>query len=656
MVVALNPFLKRVKQMYKIIETTQHIAYDYLQEFGFSDEQILPLIDQAKIDLKNELDRLNTHFNNKETDLNQINSSLHTLKGIFANLGNLNISDKLGEIRSNVDTNSYLQDIKELLFNDLKEKPLDIDTLNQNNLKILYVEDDEMVRFSTKEILEVFFQTGVDVAVNGEDGLKKYETFYQQTALYYDIVITDINMPKMNGIEMIKAILKLNELQDIIVISAHNDASYLLELINIGISNFLLKPIKIDIFKHILTRTMQKVQNEKTIKKFNNDIQKMNIDLQQAKLEAEAASNSKSKFLANMSHEIRTPLNAITGFISILNDIEDDPKKLEYLKIIRNSSDSLLEIINDILDISKIESGKLDINPINFNPYDDLISVAELFQAKAAEKGVVLKIIYNNNMPNFLFSDSLRIKQILSNLLSNAIKFTPEGLNVKCIVWYAKGKLNIKVKDYGIGIPHDKQESIFHSFTQAQNSTEREYGGTGLGLTISAKLTEMLNGTLVLKSQEDKGSVFSLSIPMKLGEKPAKESSKETTTKLPIGLHILLVEDNKSNQIYMGIILDNVKASYEIANNGLEAVKKFKTGSYDIILMDENMPILSGIGATKAILELEKEQTLKHTPIISLTANALIGDRERFLQAGMDDYISKPVEPNRLIQTIYKLL
>jgi len=643
--------------MNKLIKETEDIAYDYLKAFGFADEQIIPLIDQAKIDLQRELRRLEIDLYSDNLILEDINSTLHTLKGVFAHLGNLEVAEKLNDIRSNIKTSSALDNIKELLFKESgetnKSKTLDNPTLTLN---VLYVEDDESVRLSTHQMLEIFFDSSVDIAADGAEGLSKYEDFYIQQGQYYDIVITDINMPRMNGIEMIRAIIRLNSKQHFVVTSAHSESSYLLELINMGISHFILKPIGIERFKHVFSRIIEIIHNEVMNEKYQNEMKKINIDLKQAKTEAETASSYKSQFLANMSHEIRTPLNAITGFIGILKKDEDNPKKLEYLNIIKNSSDSLLEIINDILDISKIESGKLEISPIHFNPYNDLISVAELFQAKAAQKGVILKIKYNYNIPKYLYSDSLRIKQILSNMLSNAIKFTPEDSMVKCIIWYFRGRLNIRVKDYGIGIDEEKQESIFEAFSQAENSTVREYGGTGLGLTISVKLSKMLGGNLTLTSQKDKGSIFQLSIPMSIGEKQNEVLSDTLQKSLPSNLHILLVEDNESNQMYLAIILDNAKVTYEIANNGIEAVEKFKTGKYDVILMDENMPKLSGTGATKIILELEKEQDLVHTPIISLTANALKGDRERFLEAGMDDYISKPIEPEKLIYTINKLL
>ena len=527
--------------------------------------------------------------------------------------------------------------------------------LSRQDLKVLYVEDSEMVRESTCDILDEFFDS-VDIAIDGEKGLNQYQQFYEKNHIFYDIVLTDINMPKMNGIEMIEHILKLNPNAHIIVMSAHNEPDYLLKLINLNISNFILKPIEIQRFESVIEKNVNRIINEKKLLHYQKQKEEIHQNLEASKALAEKDSAQKSQFLANMSHEIRTPLNAIIGFISILDEQESDPEKLKYLKIIKNSSNSLLQIISDILDISKIESGKFEIDPVDFNPYEELIMVGELFQSKASQEGIKLTLHYNKTMPQTLHCDVLRIKQILSNLLSNAIKFTPKGGKIKCIMWYHKGRLNIRVKDYGIGIDKESQKRIFNAFEQIEGTT-KTYGGTGLGLAISQELTHLLGGTLTLKSQIGKGSDFLLSLKMAEKETPlipTTEVAKPTPKSLKG--HILLVEDYEANRMFVGIILNNAGITYDIAKDGIEAIEKVKTSHYDLILMDENMPRLGGIGATKSIREREKAQNLPHTPIISLTANALKGDKERFLDAGMDDYLSKPVEPMRLMNVLHKFL
>ena len=522
------------------------------------------------------------------------------------------------------------------------------------DLKVLYVEDSDMVRESTYDMMKEFF-LHIDVAEDGVKGLEKFNSFHKEHNRYYDIVFTDINMPNMNGIDMSRAILQENKASNIVVISAHNESEYLLKLINMGISYFILKPISIMQYEEVVFKLITTILNEKELKKNKKELLEMNAILKVARTEAVEASSLKSQFLANMSHEIRTPLNAINGFIYLLNEKEKDEEKLKYLNVIQNSSNSLLQIINDILDISKIESGKMELNFADFCPYKELISIGELFQVKAAQEGVNFNIKHHENIPKYLHSDVLRIKQVYSNLLSNAIKFTPKGGAIEVDLWYDNAVLNIRVKDDGIGIAKNKQKHIFDSFTQAETSTVRKYGGTGLGLSISARLTELLGGELVLDSEEGKGSTFQLSVAMPHGKEEIKEEVL-TQEKVNLNAHILVVEDNEANQMFVGIVLNNAGITHDSAYDGEEAIEKFKSGEYDLILMDENMPKLSGSSATKAIIALEKEQGLKHTPIISLTANAIKGDRERFLKVGMDDYLSKPIEPLKLMDMIYKYL
>lgn len=399
----------------------------------------------------------------------------------------------------------------------------------------------------------------------------------------------------------------------------------------------------------------QKIKNEE-ITKAKQALEESHSTMMAAKADAEQASRSKSEFLANMSHEIRTPLNAINGFIGLLNDHETDPEKLNYLGIIKSSSASLLQIINDILDFSKIESGKLHIEQLDFNPEKEFSGTTDLFKLKASEKDIKLYFDGCDMLPRTLHGDALRLKQILSNLLSNAIKFTDNKGEIVCKIRYEEGRLSFNVKDNGIGIPLDKQKKIFESFTQADGSTVRKYGGTGLGLTVSAKLAELLGGELNVTSQEGVGSEFIFSAPFALGQHNDENSEIRVEKSKKLRGHTLLVEDNEANQMFIGIILRNAGLTYDTANNGIEAVEMFKNQKYKVILMDENMPKLNGVGATKKILQIEADQGLVHTPIIALTANALVGDRQHFLNAGMDDYLAKPLEPVQLIEKIKELI
>ena len=377
--------------------------------------------------------------------------------------------------------------------------------------------------------------------------------------------------------------------------------------------------------------------------------------LQEQTDKADSANVAKSEFLANMSHEIRTPLNAILGFVDLLKTLKNDKKSLEYLETIDNSSQNLLKIIGDILDFSKIESGKLAIDKIDFNTRVELEIITHLFNTQCLKKDINLSFNMDENLPKFINTDPLRVKQVLINLLSNAIKFTQSGKNIKVTIKYVKKHLFISVEDEGKGISKDKLEHIFEAFAQEDSSTTREFGGTGLGLSISSELIKLLGGVLKVKSKLGVGSEFYFAIPVDVGE---EKGDKKIISKDVVfnGEKILLVEDNISNQMFMKVILKKLSLKYDIANDGLEAIELFKKERYNAILMDENMPNMNGIEATKEILSIEKELNLPHTPIIALTANALKGDRERFLKAGMDEYMTKPVNKKKLGEILRRFL
>ena len=378
-------------------------------------------------------------------------------------------------------------------------------------------------------------------------------------------------------------------------------------------------------------------------------------ELDKAKQKAEESDKSKSLFLANMSHEIRTPMNAILGFVDLLKEEDVGRKSSEYVDIIDISSKGLLKIIEDILDFSKIESGKLEIDKVDFNTKAEFEIIMSLFSARCSEKNISLSLNLKKDLPLTINTDPLRIKQVISNLLSNAIKFTDEDKRIKVDISYKSNYLNVSVKDEGKGIVDEKIEHIFESFSQEDSSTTREYGGTGLGLTISSELVKLLGGELKVKSEIGIGSEFYFSIPVTIGAEI--EYKKGTINNITFeGKKILLVEDNKANQMFMKVLLKKLHLEFDIANDGVEAVESFNLNRYDAILMDENMPNMNGIGATKQILEVETLNNLSHTPIIALTANALKGDRERFLASGMDEYLTKPVDRKKLSEMLNKFI
>jgi PAS domain S-box-containing protein len=382
------------------------------------------------------------------------------------------------------------------------------------------------------------------------------------------------------------------------------------------------------------------------------DVTKLAIALEKAV----AAEKAKGEFLSNMSHEIRTPLNAIIGFVTLLKSKITDESSAKYLNIVHSSSNALLDIINDILDFSKIQSGTFEINKKNFDPSHDLDHVISLFSSKAMEKQLKYSYDLADQLPDCVIADNVRIKQVFSNLVSNAIKFTPEEGSVKIVIDYQEGDLIIEVKDSGIGIALENQEKIFQAFAQVDGTTTREYGGTGLGLSISSKLVQLMGGILLLESEEGKGSTFKVQIP-------CEKCMKKVTNELTISDHekqfkgkVLIAEDNKTNQMLIKILISKFGLEHQIVADGNEAVEAFKAEKFSLVLMDENMPNLNGLGALKQIRAYEKEQGLNPTPIVALTANVMVGDRERFLEAGMNDFVGKPINVEELKQVFEKLL
>ena len=371
-------------------------------------------------------------------------------------------------------------------------------------------------------------------------------------------------------------------------------------------------------------------------------------DLIHSKELAEIATKAKADFLANMSHEIRTPMTGLLGFVERLQKGETDSDRMKQFKIIRNSGETLLHLINDILDFSKIESEKMELDFFAVNLLRSSESILENFSQLASAKNITLLNAIHENIPKCTMSDETKFKQVLSNLLSNAIKFTNNGGSITLQVYFTQQskKLYIAVIDTGVGIARENLEKIFESFSQEDTSTTRKYGGTGLGLTISSRIVDLMGGELKVQSKVGEGSRFYFEIPIKkcsMNDLEDEQDSEQILENKTLKGHVLIVEDNKTNQMLLGMIFDDFGLSYDIVDNGAEAVLNVKQKNYNIVLMDENMPIMNGIEATQHIREYEENANM-HIPIIAVTANALQDDRERFINAGMDDYISKPLQ------------
>ena len=388
-------------------------------------------------------------------------------------------------------------------------------------------------------------------------------------------------------------------------------------------------------------------------------------DITERKKDAEElllAQKTKDQFLANISHEIRTPINGIAGMATLLSQSPNPEDQIIYLNAIKSASKNLKVIINDILDLASIESGKLQFERIGFNLRDVLASLANMFQVQAKEKGLSISNQLTKEADKILIGDPVRLNQILINLISNALKFTHTGsIKLNCSVERQEKQkfyIRFEVTDTGIGIPSDKLATIFESFSQADASVTRKYGGTGLGLTIAKQLVDLQQGTISVKSEEDKGSSFDVIIPYQIGSlkdiaeisnKARKSKSYRNRLK---NLNVLLVEDNEINRLYATNILKTWDCFVETAENGYVAIEKLKSASFDIVLMDIQMPEMDGFEATKAIRSGEPSKS--EIPIIALTANATRKDIEKCLAAGMNECIPKPFTPDDLMRVLIK--
>lgn len=384
------------------------------------------------------------------------------------------------------------------------------------------------------------------------------------------------------------------------------------------------------------------------------DLKRAELEMRDAREEALQAKEAQENFLANMSHEIRTPMNGVMGMSNLLLESPLNESQKEYVQSIKESAENLLSIINDLLDFSKIKSGKFHIDNADFNLADTVRKAIYPLQVKAQEKNLVLNCLIDTNVPETVMGDALRLQQMIINLTANAVKFTKEGsISIKLYPVSQDGEdvvLGVDVADTGIGIAADKLDRVFELYTQSDKNTSRVYGGTGLGLAIVKQLAELQQGTVTVRSEVGKGSVFTLHIPYKVKTQAAKKEVKAQAVQNGMlqGLRILIAEDNLINQKVVVYTLKNQGAEATVANNGKEAVELLQAAPYDLILMDLQMPEMDGYQATGYI----RNDMKSGIPIIAMTADAMKGEADKCMEAGMQDYISKPFDPKDLFDKV----
>jgi len=465
------------------------------------------------------------------------------------------------------------------------------------------------------------------------------------------IALVDVQMPEMDGFELVEILKSNPRTKDILVIfvtAISTDTKYAVRGLNAGAVDYLYKPLNPFVTSAKVDSFIQFVRTQRDIIQKNKELESYQKELIKAKELAEQGKKIKENFLANMSHEIRTPINGIIGLANLLEKTELTAEQREMINLLEISSNSLLGVINDILDLSKIEAGKFKINRA---PTDVLMmshAVINLLSIRAKEKNLELITEFDADVPKNVMADSLRLNQILMNLIGNAIKFTNDGnVTLKVEVLNRKGnsaQLMFSVTDTGIGIASDKIGKIFETFEQADDHTTLNFGGTGLGLSIVKNLANLKGGELTVKSTESKGSTFCFSNWYEVLPNPPETSSKISEKLLPFSnVKILVAEDNPINKFLIVKILKGWDIIADVVENGKEALDKLAENEYDLVLMDTFMPVMNGLEATKMIRQgfvAGKEKI----PVITFSAAVMENDKKAALDAGADDVLSKPFE------------
>ncbi len=550
--------------------------------------------------------------------------------------------------------------------------------VKSDNYRILIVDDEHINLQVLSNQLSLKNYSTVK-ASSGDEAITIIEKDSQESQ-FFDLILLDVMMPGKSGYEVCQHLRKKHKADElpIMMLTAKNQIEDLVTGFNSGANDYLVKPFskeelfaRVDIQLHIrqlaienanLNSTLEEkvIERSTELEKAREKIVSLEVEeYKKARDLAETANRAKSEFIANMSHEIRTPLNAVTGFTELLTSIVSDSKQKSYLSAIKTAGKSLLTLINDILDLSKIEAGKIEIQYSHVNPEVIFREIEEIFKLKISSKNLQLIIDIDPNMPYALMLDETRFRQILLNLVGNAVKFTEKGyIKITAKSLYKKGNpskitLTISVEDTGMGIPEKEQESIFNAFQQQSGQDFGKFGGTGLGLTISKRLIEIMNGQISLKSVVNQGTHFMIILAdvEVSSEKPSiiEEKSFELENMTFDKGKVLVVEDVDASRLLLSELLNKVKVDVLTAENGQEAL--LLAGEYqpDVILMDIRMPVMDGMEATK---QLKRNENTKHIPVIALSASSKPSEIELLPEIGFAGYLPKPVNINNLLSEL----
>ncbi|MCF6324490.1 MAG: response regulator [Gammaproteobacteria bacterium] len=487
-----------------------------------------------------------------------------------------------------------------------------------------------------------------------------------------DLILMDLYMPVCSGSELARILRQKEEYSGIpiIFLSTESDLKEQMTAMEFGGDDFLSKPVSPErLVATVSNRARRAIETNiisSDLKVIASELKAKTLDLDHALTTAKSAEALKSRLIATMSHEIRTPINGMLGILDKLIHTELNSEQKDFSEIVISSTESLLSILNDTLDYSRLEAGKMSLENIEFSPVKTMNQVHQLFEETASSKGINLRLEHQINTPTTLYGDPVRLKQVLINLINNAIKFTDHGEITTSVSVKSHDDdqlvLLFKVIDQGIGLTIAQQKSIFDEYSQAEASTNRTYGGTGLGLSICQKISTIMGGEIGVTSTPGNGSTFWFTAVF--SELPAHSAPDEIDTKTdtsPIDYSsqqplALIAEDNDVNQMIITSYLQKHGINSHIANNGEIAVTKMIAGHYDIIFIDCQMPVLDGYQATRMIRNHEESSDGIKIPIIAMTGNALSGDREKCLDAGMDGYLSKPINKQKLAALLEEFL